>query len=310
MDSIDGVNEFIINSIDHTLDEMILYDFVNIERILGDNIDIYLISHGEIPEISTSIHEFDHWINSTYDLGVGKDVAKILNTNNQSILNQANIFFDTWALADLTASEGSDIQQINDERIGEVMNLIIDHNQMSFVDIVGQLHAKYTITEIYGMIHYLLQESMIKNYNPDIELSDFGEIPVLFMATHVYTGVSITSVQFGQQDINQSLLSGLISAIQTMTQSIFDTKGVIENITYDEFTIAFKFHNDVMYSYVFKGNAFSLPKKFKKFTQKLSELRWLNEFGNNVVISHTPTQVKQLEDLIMEYFSLNALNYY
>ena len=88
-----------------------------------------------------------------------------------------------------------------------------------------------------------------------------------------------------------------------MTQSIFESKGVIENINYDDYTIAFRFHNDIMYSYVFSGPSFSIQKKFDKFFSKLSDYHWLIDLGKSLVIQTKSSQTQELNSLINEIFA-------
>ncbi|MHA2101197.1 MAG: hypothetical protein ACW99A_21230, partial [Candidatus Kariarchaeaceae archaeon] len=78
---------------------------------------------------------------------------------------------------------------------------------------------------------------------------------------------------------------------------------VIENINYDEYTIAFRFHDDIMYSYVFSGPSFSLGKKFDKLFNTLKEFDWLTRLGKSIVIETRKSEIEALNSIINNIFN-------
>lgn len=305
LDSIDDVNEFILNSMDRSLDEMIVYDFIDIERILGDNIDIYLISHGKVPEFTKSLQDLDTWFNQSFDLNTQQNISDLFTENYDTIVKKLHLTFDTWSLNNLSTTRDLDISKIKDTPIQEVLKLIIEEKDISFTEIVGSLHETQSVNQIYGIIHELYDNYSISSADDDLQITVTQEKPVLFMVIQVLSGGRITSCHFSDKGVNETLLAGLISAIQSMSQSIFESKGVIDNINYDEYTIAFRFQEDIMYSYVFTGPSFTLQKKFDHFLNKIGNLKWLRDISSSIVIQSKKEELKELDNLIKNTFDPN-----
>ena len=72
--------------------------------------------------------------------------------------------------------------------------------------------------------------------------------------------------------IDEQLVDGFLSAVNTFCQEMFSTKGYLERVKYQEYTILLEpFGESFICSYVIKGYSYLASKRLIKLTDKITE---------------------------------------
>ena len=149
------------------------------------------------------------------------------------------------------------------------------------------------ISEILTRLIHKSQEAILET-NP--------EIPILFLITKVESGMKVYSKQFKDYKINEDLLSGLLSAIQTLSNNIF-RGGIIQRIKHNEFTIIFNYYHNVLYSYAFTGPSYWALEKLDKTITLLNKDNKTEEMISREFVNLSKNEENYIDGLIQGIFN-------
>lgn len=95
------------------------------------------------------------------------------------------------------------------------------------------------------------------------------EEPVMVLIL-VDTGIPLYSKKYKINiNIDEALVSGLLSAISAFTMEAFSSEEGIERIKHKEYTIAIKPQSKLMFCYMFKGSSYHALKKLDRFVEEI-----------------------------------------
>ena len=102
--------------------------------------------------------------------------------------------------------------------------------------------------------------NMINRATFDLEEIE-NDAPVMLMILDE-NGIPFFSYQFGDEDqVNQILFSGFLTAINNIIQEVFSTKGSLKRIEHQNYLLIFRQVDNVIICYAFKGSSYSASKK-------------------------------------------------
>ncbi|MCK4845452.1 MAG: hypothetical protein KAS95_07250, partial [Candidatus Heimdallarchaeota archaeon] len=97
------------------------------------------------------------------------------------------------------------------------------------------------------------------------------EVPVMVLIL-VDTGIPLYSKKYKINiNIDEALVSGLLSAISAFTMEAFSSEEGIERIKHKEYTIAIKPQSKLMFCYMFKGSSYHALKKLDRFVEEIKD---------------------------------------
>lgn len=79
-------------------------------------------------------------------------------------------------------------------------------------------------------------------------------------------GLSLFSQIFSETQINDQLVGGFLSAINSFGSEFFENTETLDRIMYQEHTLALKPLDPLMFTYIFKGQSYSALQKLDRFT--------------------------------------------
>ncbi|MHA2276399.1 MAG: hypothetical protein ACXAC2_11550, partial [Candidatus Kariarchaeaceae archaeon] len=93
--SSDTNEEFVINTADRSLNELIFFDFLQVYRTLGDSVDIIMITHGKVSQMEKSLDQISAWLHKAYDLKEESARKSLFDQINDEIILNMHIRFGT-----------------------------------------------------------------------------------------------------------------------------------------------------------------------------------------------------------------------
>ncbi|MHA2251463.1 MAG: tetratricopeptide repeat protein [Candidatus Kariarchaeaceae archaeon] len=110
---------------------------------------------------------------------------------------------------------------------------------------------------------------LIKKEDEELRITE--EIPVLLMILND-AGIIVYSKKFVEgAKLNDHLIGGFLTAINTFSSEAFSTTGSIERIKHNEFTLIMKPKDKLLFCYAFKENSYAASKRLENLITKLKE---------------------------------------
>ncbi len=95
------------------------------------------------------------------------------------------------------------------------------------------------------------------------------EEPVLLLIVYE-GGVTVFSKKFSSKEmIDEMFVGGFLTAIDAFMHQTFATRGSIEKIQHQEYTLLLKIENPLLFCYVYKGQSFTAVQKLNQLIQRL-----------------------------------------
>ncbi len=238
--------------------EILLYElrFTNNPEILEDleEISDKLLEIAK-EQISRSLLAEVYWLKGRLAL-VDADIDKATG-----FLSQAQIIAEGQNLENLARKISSDHDAILTEYTS--WKNIIEENA-SLADRIKASQVDKLILNMINRATFDLEE--IEN-----------DTPVMLMILDE-NGIPFFSYQFGDEDqVNQILFSGFLTAINNIIQEVFSTKGSLRRIEHQNYLLVFRQVDNVIICYAFKGSSYSANKKIESFRSRLtSSPIWLD----------------------------------
>jgi len=266
--------------------EILLYElrFTNNPEILKDleEISDKLLEIAK-EQISRSLLAEVYWLKGRLAL-VDADIDKATG-----FLSQAQIIAEGQNLENLARKISSDHDAILTEYAG--WKNIIEENA-SLADRIKASQVDKLILNMINRVSFDLEE--IEN-----------DAPVMLLILDD-NGIPFFSYQFGDEDqVNQILFSGFLTAINNIIQEVFSTKGSLKRIEHQNYLLIFRHIENVIICYAFKGSSYSASKKIESFRSRLtSSPIWL-DFPKMIKTGRYMQQekVKRLENWADEIFT-------
>ncbi|MBD3189521.1 MAG: tetratricopeptide repeat protein [Candidatus Heimdallarchaeota archaeon] len=104
------------------------------------------------------------------------------------------------------------------------------------------------------------------------KIEDVKEVPeeAVLLVILAESGLTLFSLQFeSEQKINEQLVGGFLTAINTFCRETFSSAGSLERIKHQEYTVLMKAIGGLMFCYVFKGQSYSALQKLEEFIHLL-----------------------------------------
>ena len=135
------------------------------------------------------------------------------------------------------------------------------------------------------------------------------DIPVYIVILSSKKGDSIYNKAFQDIKINENLIAGFISAINMFGKEALSSSGSIDRIRHGEYNIILQSQEDLIFSYVFKGQALSAISKLEKFISKLLKLNGIFKslvLANDGYIEISDDIHLKIDTLVKETFRLTT----
>ncbi len=126
------------------------------------------------------------------------------------------------------------------------------------------------------------------------------EIPVLFMIIN-RSGFSIYSRRLSKMsDLSDTLISSMITAINSFAKEVFSVEGAFESIRNKDFTITFQEKSNYLFCYIYKGSSYYADKKVRSLVDEVGEVMPAEEW---MVATPTRSYTNLLDRLMDKYFN-------
>ncbi|HUU89491.1 MAG TPA: tetratricopeptide repeat protein, partial [Candidatus Glassbacteria bacterium] len=181
----------------------------------------------------------------------------------KQFLNQAQLTAEEWGITTLA------------ERISANYDKLLD--QVEEWELLLQREAPIAERFEAAKLEEFLSRVFKERRFDSSSLPDEEPIMLLFLKP---SGLPLYSRNFLKDDkIDESLISGFLSAINSFGKQAFAAKGLIERIKHRDYTIILQMLEPYLICYVFKGQSFSALKRVSEF---ITELKHQNTLWRNL----------------------------
>ncbi|MHA1479907.1 MAG: tetratricopeptide repeat protein [Candidatus Thorarchaeota archaeon] len=151
-------------------------------------------------------------------------------------------------------------------------------------------------------------ERMVKK--EDIEVQNLEEEePIQFLLVAAAGGVNLVTKTFQPGiAINESLVSGFLSALSSFSEEVFSQS--LDRVRIGEYTLLMQYEEPFLFCYVFKGQSYSAIQKMKEFIEVLSSDVSLKQALERTITTGAINQSAQasVEDVLTQVFVTAAAN--
>ncbi|MFW9915016.1 MAG: tetratricopeptide repeat protein [Candidatus Thorarchaeota archaeon] len=214
------------------------------EEILTD-IDSLL---NDLHDIASDQHIFE-WLARTHLLRSKVALLELDIKEARNLLAQAQLIAEETGLINLAMTISSEFDSLLKEQA----------KWDKYVDQNASMRERLELARLEELVTRMVQ----KRIEEAPEVLPEEPVMVFILAD---SGLSLYSHSFPPQKMeDDQLLAGFLAAIRTMGSEIFSESGTMERIMYQEYTIAFKPLESMMFCYVFKGQSYSALRKLDLF---------------------------------------------
>ncbi len=117
-------------------------------------------------------------------------------------------------------------------------------------------------------------------------------------------GLTVYSYDFQEEKvIDEQLVGGFLSAINTFCQEMFSTKGYLERVKYQDYTILLEpIEESFICSYVIKGDSYLASKRLIKLIDEITESPLYADFEEIKTTGLVKLDYDKMKDMIIEIF--------
>ncbi|MHA2249607.1 MAG: tetratricopeptide repeat protein [Candidatus Kariarchaeaceae archaeon] len=161
-------------------------------------------------------------------------------------------------------------------KISEEYDALLDRNDLweSLIEQGASVSERLEQLNLQDQMMRLIQKKWDKSIITPEE-------PITLMILSI-GGLVLYSKTFSSGQINENLIGSFISAINSFSNEAFASRGSIERIKHQEYTIAMKRKEKITFCYIFKGQLFPAKQKLNKVVELItsSDKLWgdLNDF--------------------------------
>ncbi len=119
----------------------------------------------------------------------------------------------------------------------------------------------------------LIQSMTIKR---EIEMLEFSQENPIYLILLSKNGKTLFTRKFHTlSTLDDALIGGFIAAINSFASEIFETTGHIERIKHQDYTLIIKVEEDLLFTYVYKGQSFTALSKLTDYVENVSSIKYL-----------------------------------
>jgi hypothetical protein len=135
-------------------------------------------------------------------------------------------------------------------------------------------------------------------------ISDFiEEQPELLLIIEAKSGRSVYSKPFRtDQPINERLIGGFLTAINSFLREAFAVSGSIERIKHRQYTLLLNLIDPFLVCYVFQGPSYFALKRLKQFTDEISSSEDILRNLQNALHDGKVITAGTIDDFANQYF--------
>lgn len=125
-----------------------------------------------------------------------------------------------------------------------------------------------------------------------------SEEPILLMILNE-GGTAIFSSRFGGEGLNEQLIAGILSAVDSMLSEAFSASTGIERIKQKEYTLLFKPVENLIFIFVVKGSSYFAMQKLEQFIEQLiQDTEMWSEFMESIKKGRIKNETIDLMDAV------------
>ncbi|MFX0125857.1 MAG: tetratricopeptide repeat protein [Candidatus Hodarchaeota archaeon] len=208
--------------------------------------------------------------------------------HNYSLFVETHLLQSKTALLELDVEKAKQLlaqaQQIAEEKglvrlammaSGEFDSLLDQISKWdSFIDSEVSMKERLELTRLENMVTRLIHKR-----TADIPIAQ-PEEPVMLLILSK-TGLSLFSRSFGEESrVDDQLVGGFLTALTSFGSEIFSESGAIDRIMYEEYTVALRGADPLVFCYMFKGQSYTA---LQKLDQVLAEVRDTSSIWNGLL---------------------------
>ena len=181
----------------------------------------------------------------------------------KQLLNQAQLIAEEWGITGLA------------ERISANYDKLLDQVEEweQLINREAPIAERFETAKLEEFLSKVFRGRRLDSST----LPDEEPIMLLFLKP---SGLPLYSRNFMKEEkIDESLISGFLSAINSFGKQAFSARGLIERIKHRDYTIILQMLDPYLICYVFKGQSFSALKRVSRF---INELRSQNTLWKNL----------------------------
>ncbi|MFX1510994.1 MAG: tetratricopeptide repeat protein [Promethearchaeota archaeon] len=193
---------------------------------------------------------------------------------NFSLYVQTNLLQSKAALLELDVKKAQQLlsraQQIAEEKGLVKLAMMASGEYDSLLDQIGKwdtfieqevsMKERLQLTQLESMVTKLIHKK-------DVEVPERPPEEAVMLLILSKTGLSLFSRAFGEESrVDDQLVGGFLTALTSFGSEIFTEAGAIDRIMYEEYTVALRVADPLMFCYMFKGQSYGALQKLDKLS--------------------------------------------
>ncbi len=184
-------------------------------------------------------------------------------------------------------------------KVTRAIDIIESHQQKAETQLVKKkiINLEQETEELNGDVIRMIDKRSVDI--PKLQ----AEEPVLLIIVYE-GGVTVYSQKFSQKEmIDEMFVGGFLTAIDAFMHQAFATRGSIERIQHQEYTLLLKVEHPLLFCYVFKGQSFTAIQKLDAIIKEIkkSPSIW-QALTNNLGVELGITENELIEELANQVF--------
>jgi hypothetical protein len=136
----------------------------------------------------------------------------------------------------------------------------------SFIEKEASMEERLQLVQLEKMVTGLIQKR-------EVEIQERPPEEPVMLLIMAQSGLTLYSQSFeDDQQMDDQLIGGFLTAVTSFGTEVFSGSGAIDRIQYQEYTVASKILESMMFCYMFKGQSYSAIQKLDHFMDEIQNI--------------------------------------
>ncbi|MFX0114930.1 MAG: tetratricopeptide repeat protein [Candidatus Hodarchaeota archaeon] len=163
-------------------------------------------------------------------------------------------------------AEEKGLQQLAMMASGEYDSLLTQISKWdSFIESEASMQERLELARIEQMVTGLIRKR-------EVEIQERPPEEPVMLLVMAESGLTLFSRAFGDESqLDDQLVGGFLTAVTGFGAEVFSGSGAIDRIQYQDYTVASKIAESMMFCYMFKGQSYSALQKLDQFMETVQD---------------------------------------
>ncbi|MHA2054881.1 MAG: tetratricopeptide repeat protein [Candidatus Hodarchaeales archaeon] len=223
------------------------------------------------------LQEIQDYINRLLEIASNQNVATLLVQtfllqSKMAIIQRNNSFARKLLRQSQELAEEKGLNKLAIQISNEYDSLL------SSIGTLDEIEEKEESTLLERVESVKIENTLNRMINPKevVVSEEISETPILLLIIHEGSGLGVYTKEFSMRKHKGQLISGIITAINSLLKDAFSIAGTLERIQYKDFRVVIREDSPLLFVYVFRGHSYYPLKKLQTFIElvKTAKDQW------------------------------------